>query len=132
MKKLFASLAVVLLLGGCTALGLSTTTVSTTKAQQMVDLSLSVQRTVLRGETIYLKQPPCGLPASPAPPLCASLAVGQKVKALDARLKSSTANVQAAITSAGANPTIDKAIVDALELAMTELKSYASNNGVTP
>lgn len=131
MKKLFASIAVVLLLGGCTALGLNDTKVSTVKAQQTVDLLQSTRTTVLTGEVIYLQQAPCGLAASPPPPLCASYAVGKEMRRLNGIAGPALAKAQTAIDNAGANPGAVDAAVAAAKLAVSELQTYALNNGVT-
>lgn len=127
MRK-YLALFGLLALGACA----TTTPVPTVKAQQTLDLLQSTHRAVLRAEVIYIKQPGCGLPASPPPPLCASLAVGKKMQQLDAKASAALAEAQAAIDTAGSNPALVDLAVTAAKLAVTEMQTFATSNGVTP
>jgi hypothetical protein len=123
MRK-YLVLVALLVLGACSTL--QTTTVSTVKAQQLVDVAVAVYKADLRAETLYLRQPACGLPASPPPPLCASYAVGVKWKALDEKLKSAIQKTQTTIDTLGSNPTAVSAAVAALQLALDELAAFTN------
>ncbi len=127
MKRLIAALALgaAIALGGC-AQGVNTT-VSTVKAQQTVDLLQSAHKAALRVELIYISQPPCGLSGSPPAPLCASYAVGVKMKALDDKATAALAHAQRAIDTAGSNPTVVNAAIAAAQLAVSELQTFTSS-----
>jgi hypothetical protein len=124
MRKYIALIAL-LVLGACSTLG--TTTVSTVKAQQLVDVAVAAYKADLRAETLYLRQPPCGLATSPPPPLCASYAVGVKWKALDEKLKAAILKTQSTIDVLGSNPTAVAAAVSALQLALDELAAFTNS-----
>ena len=108
---------------------LSTTTVPTVKAQQVVDLAISVEKASLRAENIYLAQKPCGLAGSSPPPLCASYAAGVKWKSLDDAVKTRRVKVQEAINTLGTDPKVLDLAVEALQLATNELQTYVATNG---
>lgn len=123
MRKLLAVLAL-LALGACATF--STATVPTVKAQQAIDLAVAAYKADLRAENIYLRQPACGRPTSPPPPLCASYAVGAKWKALDEKLKAAIMKAQTAIDVLGTNPTVVAAAVTGMQLALDELAAFTA------
>lgn len=122
LMALMASAA--LSIGGCSALQTATGPVSTVKAQQAVDLLQTTHKTVLRAELIYLMQPACGRAGSPAPPLCASYAVGQQMQRLDDTASQALVDAQKAIDTLGSNPAAIDAAVAAARLAVGELQNY--------
>jgi hypothetical protein len=113
--------AIALALCACSPVQLATTPVPTVKAQQTLDLLQATHKAVLRGEVIYINQPGCGLPASPPPPLCASLVVGRKMKQLDDTATKALAEAQATIDTLGSSPAAITAAIAAANLAVTEL-----------
>lgn len=131
MKKLIAGAILILLMGGCSSL--ATSTVSTVKPQQALDLLQATHKTVLNAEVIYILQPPCGKPASPPAPFCASLAVGKQMQQLDVMATKALADAQTAIDNAGSNPTAVTTAIAAANLAVIELQTFTNaNTGAKP
>lgn len=129
MKLLKTAVAILAAVALSACASLSTTTVPTVKAQQVVDLAISVEKASLRAENIYLAQRPCGLAGSPPPPLCASYAVGVKWKSLDGAVKARRIAVQSAVNTLGTDPKVLDAAVAALQLATNELQNFMAANG---
>ena len=128
MRKIFASLALVLLLAGCTSV--ASKTVPTVKAQQTVDLAQSAYKANLRAELLYLNQKPCGLAGSPKAPFCASYAVGVKWKELDEKLKRAITNAQGVLNTVGSDPKVVDAAIAAIQLVLEELDAFTASTGV--
>lgn len=131
MKRSIAVAAIALCLSACNPASVATTTVPTVKAQQAVDLAVAAYKVDLDAENIYLRLAPCGLAASPPPPLCASYAVGVKWKAIDVKVRAAIADTQAKINTLGTDPTVINAAVAAMQLAVAELDNFATPYKVT-
>lgn len=127
--KRFLAVVAFLALGACSTITSLTSPVSVVKAQQTIDLVVATHKTTLQAEVIYLLQPPCGLKASPAPPLCASYAVGLQWKAIDDKVDRAVADAQAKINALGTDPTVLNAAIAAAQLAMSELSNFSAANG---
>lgn len=117
------------LLGACGVAQIASTPVSTVKAQQAIDLSQSIHKATVQAEVIYLKQPGCGLPASPPAPLCASYAVGLRMKSLDDTATKAIADAQKTIDAAGPNPAAIDAAVAAANFAVTQFQNFTAAYG---
>lgn len=108
-----------LALGACSSLS---TTVSTVKAQQAVDLAVAAYKVDLDAENIYLAQAPCG--PKNLPPLCASYAVGVLWKAADQKVKAAIIDTQVKIDALGSDPKVIDAAVADMQLALAQLNTF--------
>lgn len=124
MKRYLAVLAL-LALGACSTL--QTTTVSTVKAQQTIDLAVAAYKADLRAEIIYLRLPPCGITGSPPKPLCASYAVAAKWKALDTKLHNAITTAQVRLDAVGTDPKVIDAAVAAIEVVLAEIETFTAS-----
>ncbi len=129
-KKLFASLAIALLLGGCGAFKASTTQVPVTKAEAQQALA-EVQKghaITVKLQTVYLRQTPCGTPGARPAPLCASYRVGVQMKAYDDAFSKTISAAQNDIDTLGDNPTVLALAVKSAQLAYTTFKTFTETN----
>lgn len=122
MKKLFASLAVILQLGGCALQANqplpATTTVDLQKGAYAAKLSFQA---ALTGAVVYIELPRCGRPTSPV--ICSQQAV---VDVMRNAIKAADAGTQAAEDAARSltsDTTALGALVTAAEKSVTALQS---------
>lgn len=108
----------------------STTEVPVTKADAQKALAaLQIgHAAVVRTQTAYLKQTPCGAADAKAPPFCASYRVGVQMKAYDDAFSKSMAAAQNDVDTLGDNPTVLATAVKAAQLAFATFKSFTDAN----
>lgn len=121
-------LPLALAIGGC-ALTSDKVVVSKTDAQKALAVLQQGRASVLRVETAYLKQTPCGTPGAMQPPLCASYRVGLTMQAYNRAFAKSLMDAEARVESAGDAGAIETAVESARIAFSTWRNFVAANTG---
>lgn len=81
---------------------------------------------VLKTETAYVNQPPCGLDGSPPPPFCASYKVALQMQAANRDADFAIAGATGVVNSAASTATALKAAVDQARQAVASWQSIVN------